>query len=174
MNVETLIREHLKRRPLAQTRDVYKLLYQGVFGVGHIVSEKAWDILVEEANKINLDEHKEDQLIEQVSPDGSMVRVNLRQYLNRGGGLRTLYEVMLESGRHVGDKDVFLRYWGEYRRLVFEGILPGIREEIAALDGEISKNGVKPMHHTEQYREAYYPAYRVVLRRKLDKELLRG
>ncbi|RLI01941.1 hypothetical protein DRO31_05310, partial [Candidatus Bathyarchaeota archaeon] len=75
-DVKPLILEHMKRRPMAQAQDIYKLLFQGVFGVAHIVSDKAWNILVEEAGRINLQEHREDPLIETVSPDDSMVRVN--------------------------------------------------------------------------------------------------
>jgi hypothetical protein len=161
-DVEPLILEHMMLRPLARTQDIYKLLYQGVFGVGHIVSERTWDILVEEAGRISLTDHSEDPLIEPVSPDGSMVRVNLRQYINGGGDLETLYKVMVESGKHQGEEEVFLDYWSQYKKLVGDGLFSASKEEIEALDELIQSEGVKPRHHTEQYREAYYPAYRVV------------
>ncbi len=165
MNEEivTLILEHLKRRPEAKAQDIYKLLYQGVFGVGHIVSDRAWPILLEEANRINLDDHPEDPLFEPVSPDGSMVRVNLRQYLKEGKSLETLFEVMRESAKHQGDPEVFLAYWAELKRVVDDGLVLLSDAEIQVLDEQIKKEGVKPRHHTEPYRVAYYPAYRVVL-----------
>ncbi len=163
MDVKPLIIEHMMLRPYAHPRDIYKLLYQGVYGVGHIVTDKAWNVLEEEAGRINLQDHAEDPLIEPVAPDGSMVRVNLRQYINGGGDLKTLYDVMIESAKHKGDEKVFHDYWKQYKELVEDGIFPVQRDEIKAMDEAINSEGVKPRHHTEPYREAYYPAYRVVV-----------
>ena len=160
--ITKLIIEHLKQRPAARAQDIYKLLYQGVFGVGHIFSDRAWDILVEEAGRISLDEHLDDPLFEPVSPDGSMVRVNLRQYINQGGDLGALYEVMKKSATHTGDPDVFLGYWSIFKKLVSEEDLMVDAGEVKMLDELIERESVKPMHHTGAYREAYYPAYRVV------------
>ncbi|MCB2171244.1 hypothetical protein KQH65_00740 [archaeon] len=161
-DVKHLILEHLNRRPMARAQDIYKLLFQGVFGVAHIVSDRAWDILVEEAGRINLQDHAKDPLIESVSPDDSMVRVNLRQYINSGGYLETLYRVMRKSAEHKGDEQVFLDYWSQYKNMVAEGLVSGAQVEIDELDKLIRHEGVKPRHHTEPYRQAYYPAYRVV------------
>jgi hypothetical protein len=161
--IDKLILGHLERRPKAKAQDIYKLLYQGVFGVGHIISDRTWPVLVEEANRINLDDHSEDPLLEPVSPDGSMVRVNLRQYLRAGESLETLFDVMRESAKHRGDPEVFLDYWSEFKRMVDIGLLSFPDDEIHALDEQIKIDGVKPRHHTEPYRVAYYPAYRVVL-----------
>jgi hypothetical protein len=163
LDASSLIIEHLIRRSEAQPRDFYKLLFQGVFGVGHIISDRAWDILVEEAGRIDLGDHLDDPLFEPVSPDGLMVRVNLRQYLNMGGDLETLFRVMMESGKVQGDVEVFLEYWGQFKKLVSEGKLAYSQRDIQRIDDVIKRDGVKPMHHTEAYREAYYPAYRVVL-----------
>ena len=161
--IDQLILEHLKRRPEARVQDIYKLLYQGVFGVGHIISERAWGVLVEEANRINLNDHPEDPLLEPVSLDGSMVRVNLRQYLKAGLSLEALFDVMRESGKVQGDPEVFLGYWAEFKRMNDDGLVSFPKVEIQALDNQIKDEGVKPRHHTEPYRMAYYPAYRVVL-----------
>lgn len=161
--IRRLIEEHVARRPEAHAQDIFKLLYQGVFGVGHIISDKAWDILVEEADRINLEEHEEEPLLEPCSPDGKMVRVNLRQYINAGGDLEKLFQAMKRS-EIKGDPEVFLGYWEEFKQLVSEGAFNFPTVEIDALDDFISKNGPEPRHHSEPYREAYYPAYRVVSR----------
>lgn len=164
-----LILEHIKRRPEASPQDIYKLLYQGVFGVGHIISDRAWDILVEEADRIDLMEHGDDPLFEPVSPDGSMVRVNLRQYIRAGGNLEQLFRVMKESAEIEGDPAVFLGYWSQFKALVEKGELSFDSEDVSRLQERIEKDGVKPMHHSEAYRVAYYPAYRVVSRRVFNK-----
>lgn len=166
--LRSLILEHVERRPESKVRDIYKLLYQGVFGVGHVISDRAWGVLVEEVNRINLNEHSEDPLLEQVSPDGSMVRVNLRQFVNKVGDLKRLYDVMMKSGEHKGDACLFLDYWSGFKEMVKNGEVEFSMDDIEALDRLIRAEGVKPMHHTESYREAYYPAYRVVLKPVFD------
>ncbi len=82
--VEALLREHFERRPQMRATDFYKLLFQGVFGVGHIPGGGARKRLEEEAESLDIDDHPDEPLIERVSVDGSLVRVNLRPYLRRG------------------------------------------------------------------------------------------
>ena len=86
--VESLIVEHYDRRPLMRATDLYKLLYQGVFGVGHIMDEGALDWLRAEAEKLDIEENPDEPLLEDVSADGKIVRVNLRPYLRRGSPSR--------------------------------------------------------------------------------------
>ena len=77
--------------------DFYKLLFQGVFGVGHIMGSAAWNWLRKETESVDLEGHPEEPLLEGVSADGSMVRVNLRPYLKRGLPLEDLFEAMEKS-----------------------------------------------------------------------------
>ena len=56
-----------------------------------------------------------------------------------------------------------MEYWGQFKKLVLDGVLEFDQTDIKGIDDKIDLEGVKPMHHTEPYREAYYPAYRVVL-----------
>jgi len=170
-NVEALLKEHVQRRPLMVATDVYKLLYQGVFGVGHILGAGARARLMDEAEAISLTDHPEEPLIEAVSPDGSMVRVNLRPYLRRGLPLESLYEAMLKTAEIEGDPDEFLEAWDIFKELIEDGKTSINRSDVEALDRAIEEEGVRPHHHSEAYREAYYPAYRVMRRDALEKIL---
>ena len=151
--------------------DAYKLLYQGVFGVGHIMSDLAWERLEDEAGRIEIEDHPWEPLIEDVSADGSMVRVNIRPYLRRGLPLDRLFEVMKESAKGEGDHEDFLVAWTVFRELAETGAVQVDHREVEELDEELREEGVRPHHHSEAYREAYYPAYRVVRRAILIKQL---
>lgn len=166
--VKALIREHLERRPLMRATDVYKLLYQGVFGVGHIMGDDAWNWLEAEVEKVDLDDHPEEPLLEDVSADGSMVRVNLRPYLRRGLPLDKLFSAMRETAQVKGSPEEFLEAWDVFKGLVSSGKVHFDLEELEALDGELQVEGCRPQHHSETYREAYHPKYRVVRREVLD------
>ncbi len=149
--------------------DVYKLLYQGVFGVGHLLSEDAWRRLEAEARTLRLDEHPEEPLIEEVSADGSMVRVNLRPYLRRGLPLSRLFTAMEASAPAKGRVEEFLKAWGMFKELVSSKRLMVDEGEIEELDRDLGLRGCQPRHHSEAYRRAYAPSYRVVKREVLER-----
>ena len=45
-----------------RARDAYKLLYQGVYGVGHIMGPGAWDYLQREAKSLDIKDQLGDPL----------------------------------------------------------------------------------------------------------------
>jgi hypothetical protein len=167
--VEALLREHFQRRPLMRATDFYKLLYQGVFGVGHILGEGARGKLREEAASIDLADHPDEPLVEEVLADGSMVRVNLRPYLRQGLSLARLYEAMEETAKDQGVPEKFIQAWSVFHGLATSLALEVDRGELDSLHNEIQEKGPRPHHHSEPYRVAYYPAYRVVKREDLDR-----
>ena len=167
--VEELIREHLERRPLMWAVDVYKLLYQGVFGVGHILGEHAWHRLKEEARALRLGDQPEEPLMEAVSSDGAMVRVNLRPYLRRGFPLEKLFSAMKASSVEKRRVEEFIEVWRAFKEFVRTGRLVFDEGEIEALDREMRPGACPPRHHSEVYRRAYAPAYRVVKRGVLER-----
>jgi len=163
--------KHLETRPRMRVRDMYKLLYQGVFGVGHIMGEDAYGRLLEEAGRIGLQDHMWEPLIEPVSVDGETVRVNLRPYLRRGGSLECLYEAMKESSAIKGDLEEFTSLWVLFKEFTEE--YAGLdMETIQRYDEELREKGPEPRHHSAEYREAYYPAYRVVRRRLFEERMI--
>jgi len=168
--METFIIGHIERRPLMRATDVYKLLYQGVFGVGHILGGDAYDRLLNEARNLNLVDQPDEPLLEDASVDGSMVRVNLRPYLRRGLPLDKIFNTM-KATEPLEDAGEFLRLWGAFKHLVKSGRLNFSGEEIEMLDGGLRGGGCPPRHHSEEYRRAYSPSYRVALRRELERIL---
>ncbi len=167
--IEDLLMEHFERRPQMRATDVYKLLFQGAFGVGHILSEGAWKRLQEEVESLDIGDHPTEPLIERISVDGSMVRVNLRPYLRRGFPLDRLYEAMEETSKDLGFPEKFLFAWSVFHEFASSGAMKVDGEELASLHRDLQEKGPRPHHHSEAYRVAYYPAYRVVKREALEK-----
>lgn len=168
--VAGLISHHKGARPEMRARDAYKLLYQGVFGVGHIMGPGAWDYLRTEAAGLDLAEKIADPLVESVSPDGTMVRVNLRPYVRGGYPLHLLMEAMRLSDV-TGRPAQFVEEWDAFAELVWSGQLDFEHPEVDEINRGLDRVMPQPMHHTPQYREAYHPAYRVVRRREALKVL---
>lgn len=151
--------------------DFYKLLYQGVFGVGHIIGEGAGRRLEEEAASLDLEEHPEEPLLEKIPPDGSMFRVNLRPYLRQTLPLEELYSAMIETAKEKGDPIEFAEVWDIFNGLVASGVIEVNLEELETLNAELRQYGPRPHHHSREYREAYYPAYRIIGRGELERIL---
>ncbi len=160
--VEALLLEHHERRPLMRGTDYYKLLYQGVFGVGHIMGDGAWSWLVKEVEGIDLDDQPDEPLMEAVSIDRAMVRVNLRPYVREGRSLQVLFEAMKTTALVEGLPGEFMEVWDVFVGLVDESQIEVDPSELAALVDELGVEGVSTHHHSVEYREAYSPAYRVI------------
>jgi hypothetical protein len=168
--VADLVIMHKAARPAMRARDAYKLLFQGVFGVGHIMGPGAWDYLQKEAAGVDVNDQPGDPLMENVSLDGSVIRVNLRPYIRESYPLNHLMEAMRNS-EITGDPAHFVEIWDAYAELVWSGQLNFEHDEVDDINRGLDKNAPQPLHHTPQYREAYRPAYRVVRRREILKIL---
>ncbi len=164
--VSDLVSSHKKARPEAGVRDVYKLLYQGVFGVGHIMGPEALPRLRAEIGGLDLKEQPNEPLSEAVSVTGSIVRVNLRPYVRAGKGADRLMDAMKGSVL-AGKAEEYCAHWDSFAELVWAGKLGFDNSEVERINRELDREAPRPMHHTPAYREAYHPSYRVVRRREL-------
>jgi len=161
-----------------RVQDVYKLLYQGVFGPKHSLGLNVREALLEEIAQLgHTSSHVtgEEETIERVSPDGLVIRVNLRPLLvyNRAEIDDELYErkldalvecliISAESTR--GSLEEFLQMWSDFKMLAVSypkwGF--GVRE-IEEFEASVKAKDYPPVHHSDVYVELYKPAYRVML-----------
>jgi hypothetical protein len=163
---EYFILAAVKSRPEMELRDLYKLLYQGRFGIGHLIAsrEGARDYLLEEM--ASLQNAAAEPLLESCSPDGRMVRVNLRPFLRHSLDPEKLLDAMMETARlTVPDSAAFRSDWDGAGALIKAGKLPFDPAEYARFTREMRERGFPPVHHSEGYSQACHPAYRVVLRK---------
>ena len=108
--------------------------------------------------------------MESVSLDGSVVRVNLRPFIRMSYPLNRLMEAMRESNIS-GNSPVFLESWDTFAELVRSSQLDFEQNEVTEIIKVLDREKPQPMHHTQQYRECYHPAYRVAGRREILKIL---
>jgi hypothetical protein len=160
--------------------DIYKFLHQGEFGVGHLISsaEMFREILSRELQRAG--EPTAEPLFEEVTPDGSVRRLNIRPY----GMLFTpeiekaremLVEVCLESSRlGRGDIERFLAVLDIFEGLNNQGELSGggltfifppalVADFLFQVRDFRSQHGSIPvLSHSSVYRRLNRPSYRVV------------
>jgi hypothetical protein len=150
---------------------VYKLLFQGCFGGDHFMTDTsaARRYLLEELSGLD-SVAAGDPLVERISGNGTIVRVNLRPFVRLGLPADSLLKVMLLSkSANRPDTVEFLSWWNNFTALVRYGIIPPAPGDLAGLDAQILRGEIGPLHHSASYAAAYKPAYRVVLREQLEK-----
>ena len=176
-----LLNAQLDCRPLIQTQDLYKLLYQREFGCGHLAPalETAVTGLQNEAIQADglesayrlADCSNSDTPPGTVEPLGNgLCRVYLDGVWSKEA-LRLFARIFCASARtHTGDN---ARFASALRFLIrwADGMLPGT--ELSALrqildTAETEANGFSAVHHSEAYRAAYAPHYRVVRQCYID------
>lgn len=175
-----LLTEYCQQHPEMQIRDVFKFLYQSVFGCEHLVSsyEKVTEYIKEEfACRVE----KTQPYVERL--DGDYSRVGLT-YLNLGLSAETLGRLFYLSAKKEADGKTALREKLDIaKELIKEKKLPFSEEDFEKEVTKWEADGFPAVHHSEKYREKYSPSYRVIANRfvpflplfaEIDKRLYDG
>ncbi|HDP97571.1 MAG TPA: hypothetical protein ENN22_00095 [bacterium] len=167
-----LIQEQQRIHLGLQIQDVYKLIYQSVFGMRHILENPPAALKFLSAELDAVEAVADEDLSEQISFSGELIRLNLRPYKAAGGGVDELFQVMLLSAQQTtGDINRFLKIWREFSLLVTEKKLNFAVDQLTDFNRQIQDTNYPPMHHSLAYRLANRPAYRVLLRRIAEERL---
>ncbi len=154
---------HCRQYPSLQIRDVFKYLYQSSFGCEHLVSSlpTAIDYMQKEYAAMSFGAADSmDSAIDVL--DGAYSRVHL-SYLNRGLRTETLAKLFVASAKPEADGRVALEQkLSIAQALVREGKLPFSPEAFEGALEEWRALGYPAIHHSEAFRAAYAPAYRVI------------
>jgi hypothetical protein len=161
-----VVERHLKMRSLMAPQDIYKLLFQGVLGPEHLIASAEGFIRRLEQECLSLRPGAGDVLFEPVRPDDLLVRVNLRPYLAAGGHPVHLAEACYETARMSwGTLDDLETVWEQVAGAVRGELLKGpSAAEMNTFSQRLKELGFPPFHHSQTYRDAYHPAYRLAHR----------
>lgn len=164
--IEDLILAHVARYPEAGMMDVYKLLHQGTFGPGHLISNKktAREFLEQEIDQIEPSANA--ILVESVHLDNAIVRLHLRPYIAHQGTVRTLLDAFVRSAKQVqGDPAVMAAHWQTFETLCRSGVLGAEQfplREVLLFGAVRAREEWPAVHHSPAYVNAYHPRYRVL------------
>lgn len=182
LNAKTrsLLIAHYEKYPLMQIQDIFKFLHQSSFGCEHLVSspEAAISYISKEYDSID------HNIIGQIEPlDGNYSRVPL-SYLNLGLSSITLGKLFSLSAKvEKNGKSDLVQKLQVARDMILEKALPFSVEEFDKCVSEWEAKDFSALHHSDTFRNAYHPAYRVISNRyipflplftELDKRLIEG
>ena len=151
---------HYKRYPKAQLQDLFKYVYQSSFGCEHLISSPE---AVEAYIKAEAETCVSEGIEEMVEPlDGDYCRVHLG-YLKEGLCSSTLAQFFYLSAGHVEEgKERLEEKLSALAEAVEDGLLPFEKETVAEAIVKWREAGYPACHHSEAFRTAYAPAYRLI------------
>ena len=154
-----------------QMQDVIKMCYQAVFGAEHMLAD------VETAKQYFLREYEETPacfsipLYESISE--SYCRVNLAAWKARALDAEELFELFAASTKHniPGTRIDLNNCAKDVEKIIAKGLLPFTLEDWKTTYVAYKNNGMLPVHHSETYRQAEHPAYRLVRKSLLHADI---
>lgn len=166
--VNRIIADQAQRYPRMQVQDWYKLFYQSALGNEHLLADSSavYHYLLHEWE--NLGPSAGEPLVEYLSADSQVVRLNLRPYRASGGSPADVYRMMAASTSFFTPSvDAFEATLAHLVFLAERGDVWVNPDALAAFIEEQRGRDYPAVHHSELYEQAYRPAYRVLARATL-------
>ena len=152
---------HAKRYPLMQPTDAVKLIYQNEFGGGHLIRDEEACLNYLHREYADLEKDPTAPLYEDIG--NGIVRANLAAV--KPEDLEQLGQDFIASAaKHKGTLDGFLNKLGVLHKLTTAGVFAFDVDALNAYLTEYKAAGYLTVSHSEQYRQAYKPSYRVILK----------
>lgn len=152
MSFDKYLSEQISLHPAMQNQDMLKLCFQAAFGAEHLLkdSARAYMMLEEEFNSVKA---ADGLLFEEISEDH--MRINISVWKYKELPLKWLFNIFLfSSNMNSGSNENFLEYLDICRAkaepLIWDSFI-----------NEYKRKGIKPVHHSEYYRENERPSYRL-------------
>lgn len=165
-DLKYIIEMNVARYPKMQPQDVVKLVYQHVFGNGHMVSDRqtSLDFMKKEYETVKFAHAGEDWSKVPFTEDigNWYMRVNLLAIKDEEQ-LASINDVFVASAQlGGGNQEYFLSRLYFLRELASYGMFEFSEEDMEEYLEQYERAGYPMVSHSGRYKEFYDPAYRVV------------
>lgn len=164
MPITAYLLQQTQLHPALQMQDAIKLCYQAAFGAEHLLSDLSAAQKHLHAEFLACEESDSEPLYETISP--TIMRVNLRVWKAQNLPEEWLFRLFSLSCRPCTDgKTRFMRYLACVDALCNAGKLPFTTDAWRQYKAAYLADGIRAVHHSDAYRAAESPAYRIVTKR---------
>ncbi len=160
----SLLGQHLAWYPRMQVQDAYKLIFQATMGPEHLLVS-GQDFTRHLAREFELlTPERDGRLLEPVRPDASLLRLNLRPYKHLQTTIDRLIPPLLQTAETAGgNKAALLDAWAIFSRLGEAGVFSAFANaDVRNFSHHVEQGDYPVVHHSQVYRDAYHPAYRLI------------
>jgi hypothetical protein len=157
------IQAQKRKYPEMQIQDLYKLVYQATFGPAHLGTDSTQVLHYLELELADIQSAADESLTTPISPNGQMLRVNLKKFKSMNGKPTVLVTgIVLSATENWSSSTDFLSIWTQIRQLIQEEKTGFTIAELGAFENSTDITKLPVLHHSEAYQSAYKPAYRVL------------
>ena len=156
-----IILNHIKKYPFMEIRDICKLLYQSVFGGGHMIAdeEKSYNRICAEYDDMKYDFPEKETSVEDIG--GNMCRIYLNS-MKEGLSPFTLNRMfVLSANRRKGSCEELEDKLDVVVNACEQMEVPFSSSDVRNFIASWKEQGYPAISHSEKYRQNYHPAYRV-------------
>ena len=160
--LEQILLRHAGQYPAMEPTDAVKLIYQNEFGGGHLIRdpEAAMRYLRREYDATPRDTAA--AIAEDIG--NGILRISLATLAAED--LERLGRCFIASAEaHRGSREAFLAKLAQLRAIAFAGAMPFCLADLDAYLKAYRAADFPAVSHSEAYRQAYHPAYRIVLKK---------
>lgn len=158
--LEQILRAHALQYPEMEPTDAVKLIYQNEFGGGHLICDA--DAALEHLRREYAATQKQPGVPMQESIGNGILRIHLPSLPPED--LEKLGQCFLRSAAsHTGSMERFLTKLVLLRTLTFAEAMPFALPALDAYLANYRQANYPMVSHSEAYRRAYRPSYRIVL-----------
>jgi len=161
--LRNILLQHFNTYPKMQIQDMVKLIYQNEFACGHFIDNESESLLrlqAEMESIRNRDFGNESPCFEEIG--NGLVRI----YLNHdwGADITTINRFFVNTSNSVrGNTENFERKAEVLRKCCKDGLLKFDADELDKYLKALAERGYPPVSHSEEYKRAYDPHYRVIM-----------
>jgi len=172
--LKVILKTQFKTYRSIMIQDIYKLFFQAAMGCEHAAADEkaSFEILKKEITEMK--SGPSERLFDTISPDGKIIRINLRPYIEAGGNIEILNIRFIKSASaYKGSIKKLLEFWCwfmEHQRVI---PMEFTKAALSRFIKEMEKNNYPAVHHSSEYRKSNSPAYRVVLKDLIWNEIQR-
>ena len=147
-------------------QDVIKLCYQAVFGAEHLLFNISTAKIYFD-HEFDSVEAIDGELCEMISDD--VCRVNLAVAKAKGIDRDLIFNAFVSSAKiGQGENDRFIGFLEEAEEIVRSGICNFSLDEWREFLEKYKDAGMPAVHHSQRYRDAEKPSYRIVNRKNFN------
>jgi hypothetical protein len=165
---ESLILAHAKRYPNMRVVDALKLLHQAAMGSEHAITDTAAAVQWMDREWSSMGQGPDEPLVDTLGVNGKYARVHLRPFQQRGGDKRELLQAFIQTGSAPGDTTILACALQNLETLAMQKQIPWTPDSIRAASAAWRASGYRAVRHSEEFRSAHRPAYRILERRLID------
>ncbi len=155
---------HAARYPEMQPVDAIKLAFQATYGGGHLIRDPESSLARMEEELAQAENRQGEETAEDIG--GGFVRIHLRAAARAGYALPALNRDFVRSGSRASGRETELKErLSLLRQMAGDGLFSFGAEEMDQAIAAYAAGGYGMVSHSEAYRRAYAPCYRVLARR---------